>query len=83
MHGTFVNGNKIASDKNHTIKSGDVVTFGASVTRGNGKLDCAVAACNASQSRLMLIRMMNQDTFNALKLRCEYEWFDDRYVVSI
>lgn len=54
MHGTFVNDKKIASDKNCTIRSGDVMTFGTSVTRGN-------------------------ETFKPLKVRCEYEWFDDRH----
>ncbi|RHZ60796.1 FHA domain protein [Aspergillus thermomutatus] len=34
MHGTWVNGKKIAIDKDVTIHSGDVVTFGTEVIRG-------------------------------------------------
>lgn len=56
MHGTFVNDKRIASDQNHTIQNGDVVTFGAAVTRGDGTFDTAVTACNSSFSLFMLIK---------------------------
>lgn len=36
MHGTFVNEKKIPVNQDVTINSGDVLTFGADVTRGTG-----------------------------------------------
>ena len=37
MHGTFVNNKKIPVNQEVTIDSGDVLTFGADVTRGTGR----------------------------------------------
>ncbi|EAW11624.1 FHA domain protein [Aspergillus clavatus NRRL 1] len=34
MHGTWINGKKMPAEKDITINNGDVVTFGAEVTRG-------------------------------------------------
>lgn len=36
MHGTWVNEKKIPVNQDVTINSGDVLTFGADVTRGTG-----------------------------------------------
>lgn len=37
MHGTWVNDRKIHANEDVIVNSGDVLTFGADVTRGTGK----------------------------------------------
>lgn len=37
MHGTWINGKKMPAEKDIAIDNGDVVTFGAEVTRGQGR----------------------------------------------
>lgn len=37
MHGTWVNDRRIPVDQDVVVNSGDILTFGADVTRGAGK----------------------------------------------
>jgi predicted component of type VI protein secretion system len=38
MHGTWVNGSKLTSGRQTLLEEGDVLTFGAEVSRASGKL---------------------------------------------
>lgn len=37
MHGTYVNGKKLASEEEHLLSQGDLITFGTEVIRGKGE----------------------------------------------